>query len=150
MTTQAGRALFAGSPMATVRTRAALIGEIGAASSPNPRWPNTQSTPARSGRSVDVRFSGARNGRASGRRCATARSAAAAAVPASPIPMGWPQAAVRAAGTGLVWSSRPSLGRCRSRPWRPGLGCLHDGSRSGCLTMKVIVDLALAPFILSC
>jgi hypothetical protein len=30
------------------------------------------------------------------------------------------------------------------------LGCLHDGSRSRCLTMKVIVDLALAPFILSC
>jgi hypothetical protein len=30
------------------------------------------------------------------------------------------------------------------------LGCLHDGFRSRCLTMKVIVDLALAPFILSC
>jgi len=35
------------------------------------------------------RFNGARNGRTSGRRCATARSAAAAAVPALPIPMGW-------------------------------------------------------------
>jgi hypothetical protein len=30
------------------------------------------------------------------------------------------------------------------------LGCLHDGNHSGCLSMKVIVDLALAPFILSC
>ena len=89
MTTQAGRALFAGSPMATVRTRAVLIGEIGAASSPNPRWPNTQSAPPRSARSVGVRFNGARSGRTSGRRCATARSAAAAAVPALPIPMGW-------------------------------------------------------------
>jgi len=27
---------------------------------------------------------------------------------------------------------------------------MHDGARSGCLTMKVIVDLCLVPFILSC
>jgi hypothetical protein len=26
----------------------------------------------------------------------------------------------------------------------------HPGGRSGCLTMKVSVDLCLAPFILSC
>lgn len=30
------------------------------------------------------------------------------------------------------------------------LGCLQDGARSGCLTMKLSVDLCLAPFILSC
>jgi hypothetical protein len=30
------------------------------------------------------------------------------------------------------------------------LGCLHEGARSGCLTMKLSVDLRLAPFILSC
>jgi hypothetical protein len=57
------------------------------ASSPNPRWPITQSAPPRFARSVDVRFNGARNGRTSGRRCATARSGAAAAVPALPIPL---------------------------------------------------------------
>lgn len=30
------------------------------------------------------------------------------------------------------------------------LGCLHEGARTGCLTMKLSVDLRLAPFILSC
>jgi hypothetical protein len=30
------------------------------------------------------------------------------------------------------------------------LGCLHEGAPSGCLTMKLGVDLRLAPFILSC
>jgi hypothetical protein len=34
-------------------------------------------------------------------------------------------------------------------PDRGGQG-MHDGARSGCLTMKLIVDFCLVPFILSC
>ena len=47
---------------------------------------------------------------------------------------------------------RPTLSPAAEQPAQiqHQLGCLHHRARSGCLTMKLSVDLCLAPFILSC